>query len=119
MHPTVLAAPLLLFLVGACGGSSSPPGATSPDGSSAACPDVSGTWTVTAHCDASLVGQKAVVTETGCSLSFAAPFNGFMGTVTMDGKVTLSGPQSCTGTVSASSISMICTPGTCDVTLTR
>jgi hypothetical protein len=73
---------------------------------------------VTAHCDASLIGQKAVVTQTGCSLSFAAPFNGFTGTVT-GATLTLNGPQSCTGTVMANSISMMCTPGTCDVTLSR
>jgi hypothetical protein len=80
---------------------------------------VSGTWTVTAHCDSSLVGQKAVVTQTGCALSFAAPFNGFMGTLTSDGKITLTGAQACTGTVKASTITMTCTPGTCDVTLSR
>jgi hypothetical protein len=33
--------------------------------------------------------------------------------------VVLSGPQSCTGTASASSISMTCTPGTCPVKLAR
>jgi hypothetical protein len=31
----------------------------------------------------------------------------------------LSGPQSCTGTATASAISMTCTPGTCTVKLTR
>jgi len=35
------------------------------------------------------------------------------------GKITLSGPQSCTGTVTANSISMTCTPGMCEVTLAR
>jgi hypothetical protein len=80
---------------------------------------VSGTWTVTAHCDASLVGQKAIVTQTDCSLSFAAPFDGFTGILTADGKITLSGAQACTGTVTASTISMTCTPGTCNVMLSR
>jgi hypothetical protein len=59
------------------------------------------------------------VTQTDCTLSFAAPFDGFTGTVTSDGMLSLSGPQSCTGTVTASSISMVCTPGTCDVKLAR
>jgi hypothetical protein len=119
MPLTLRAALFSLCLPCACSSSSSPAGATSSDGGGAACPDVSGTWTVTAHCDASLVGQKAIVTQTDCSLSFAAPFDGFTGTLTTDAKITLSGPQTCTGTVTASSISMMCTPGTCDVALSR
>lgn len=118
MPRIVLAALLSLGLPCACSSTSSAPGATSPDGGSAGCSDVSGTWTVTSHCDPSLVGQKAVVTQTDCSLSFSAPFNLFTGTVTGT-TITLSGPQSCTGTVMANSISMMCTPGTCDVTLSR
>ena len=59
------------------------------------------------------------MTQTDCSLSFAAPFDGFMGTLTTDGKITLTGAQACTGTVTASTISMTCTPGTCNVTLSR
>jgi hypothetical protein len=103
-----------IFFLCACSSSSNE---SSPDGG--ACPDVSGTWTVTAHCDSSLVGQKAVVTQNGCSLSFASPFDGFTGTLTTDGKLTLSGPQSCTGTVSATTLPLMCTPGTCIVTLSR
>jgi hypothetical protein len=109
-----------LLLVAACSSSSSPASADAPDsGGGGACPDVSGTWTITQHCDTSLVGEKAVVTETGCSLSFAAPFDGFSGMVAAGGGITLTGAQSCTGTVEASSITMVCTPGSCDVTLTR
>jgi len=44
---------------------------------------------------------------------------GFTGTVTADAKISLSGPQSCTGTAGATSISMSCTPGICAVTLSR
>jgi hypothetical protein len=33
--------------------------------------------------------------------------------------VVLTGPQSCTGMATATSISMTCTPGTCQVTLAR
>jgi hypothetical protein len=108
-----------LLLLCACSSNSPSSGSPSPDGGSAACPDVAGTWNITAHCDASLIGQSVVVTQTDCTLSFAAPFDGFTGTVTNDGMLSLSGPQSCAGTVTASSISMICTPGTCDVTLAR
>jgi hypothetical protein len=42
------------------------------------CPDVSGTWKVTQHCDPSLVGMMLDVTETNCALTFAAPFDQFM-----------------------------------------
>jgi len=67
----------------------------------------------------SLIGSTAAVTESNCSLSFAAPFDGFTGTVGADGTVTLSGPQSCTGKPSGDTIALSCTPGTCAVTLTR
>jgi phage baseplate assembly protein gpV len=110
--------PLALWLC-ACSSSSSSSGSPSPDGGNASCPSVAGTWNITAHCDASFIGQSVVVTQTDCTLSFAAPFNGFTGTVTSDDKLTLSGPQTCTGMVTASSISMTCTPGTCVVTLAR
>jgi hypothetical protein len=103
----------------ACGSSSSPGSAPTQNGEGGSCPDISGTWTVTAHCDTSLIGQKAVVTESACALSFAAPFNGFTGSVSAGGGITLGGPQSCTGTVSSSSITMTCTPGTCSVALSR
>ncbi|HEY1533799.1 MAG TPA: hypothetical protein VGF76_07260 [Polyangiaceae bacterium] len=107
----------------ACGSSSdggSPSSAGSANGGGSGvqtCPDVNGNWKVTQHCDPSLVGMTLGVTETNCMLTFSAPFNQFMGSVTSDDKITLSGPQSCTGTVSASEISMVCTPGTCTVTL--
>jgi hypothetical protein len=107
-----------LVLVAACS-SSSPSGSDAPDSGGGACPDASGTWTITQHCDTSLVGEKVVVTQTDCSLSFAAPFDGFAGTLTTGGGITLTGAQSCSGTVSGSTITMVCTPGTCDVALTR
>ncbi len=71
------------------------------------------------HCEASLVGTDALVTQSGCSLAFAPPFNGFTGSVSIDKKVTLSGPQTCSGTASDTAISLTCTPGTCAVTLSR
>jgi hypothetical protein len=108
----LVAIPLLL----SCSSSSS--SASGGDGG-ATCPDVAGTWKITAHCDPSLVGQSLGVTQNDCSLTFAAPFDGFTGTLTSDGKVTVSGPQSCAGTATVSAISMSCTPGTCTVTLAR
>jgi len=112
---------LALSSIPGCGSSSS----ESPDGSggtnAGTCPNLTGTWKVTMHCEASLVGMSAALTQTGCSLGFAAPFDGFTGSVNADGEVTLSGPQSCTGNVSSSSslISLACTPGTCAVTLSK
>lgn len=111
---------VLAFLVCACGSDSSGTPSNSTGGSgNAACPDITGTWAVTKHCDASLVGSSAVVSQHDCKLSFAAPFDGFTGSVGTDATVTLSGPQSCTGKAASDSISLACTPGTCDVTLTR
>ena len=107
-----------VLLLAACSSSSSS-GSISSSGGNTACPNVSGTWTVATHCDASLVGQTFTVTQNDCALTFGAPFNGFSGTLTTDGKITVTGPQSCTGTASATAITMSCTPGTCTVTLAR
>lgn len=76
-------------------------------------------WKVNAHCDASLIGKPMAVNQTNCSLTLGAPFDGFTGTLTPEGKVTVSGPQSCTGTATTDSIAMTCTPGTCNVQLTH
>jgi len=87
--------------------------------SNGACPDISGKWTVSEHCESSLVGMTLDVTEKDCALSFAAPFDVFSGSVSAQGKITLSGPQTCTGTASATSVSMSCTPEPCPVKLSR
>src|SRR6185369_8751449 len=94
---------VLLLLLSACSSSESS-SSTESNGEAGPCPDLGGTWEVTAHCDPSLIGKNAVVTQASCSLSFAPPFNGFEGIVSNDGKVTLSGPQSCNGTAGAASI---------------
>jgi hypothetical protein len=109
----------LLFGISIVGCGSDDSTSAGASSGSAACPNLAGQWKVSAHCDPSLVGKDAVVTQSGCSLTFASPFNGFTGSVTADNKVTLSGPQSCTGTASSTSITMSCTPGTCTVTLAR
>lgn len=108
-----------LLLLAACGSDTSGNEGTTGSTGGESCPDVSGNWKVTAHCDPSLVGQGVSITEKSCGLTFAAPFNGFTGTVTEAGKITLSGPQSCTGDASATAVTMSCTPGTCTVTLAR
>ena len=115
---------LLGWMCNACGSSSDPSSAVANAGSSGttggeSCPDVSGSWDISAHCDASVIGMTLQVTEANCALSFAAPFDQFRGSVATDGKITLSGPQSCTGTATASSVSMDCTPAPCPVKLSR
>jgi len=87
--------------------------------SSGSCPDVSGSWTLTDHCESSFIGMSLMVTQRDCALSFASPFDAFSGTVTTDGKITLSGPQDCTGTATTTSVSMNCTPDPCPVKLSR
>ncbi|HVW27510.1 MAG TPA: hypothetical protein VHC69_19230 [Polyangiaceae bacterium] len=109
----------LAVLACACGSDSSGAPSKSAGANGDSCPDVAGTWAVTKHCDASLVGASAVVSESNCALSFQPPFNGFTGSVGADGSITLSGPQSCSGTVSQDSISLSCTPSPCDVALSR
>jgi hypothetical protein len=63
------------------------------------------------------------VTQSSCSLSFAAPFTGYSGTVASDGSLNVTGPtatgtQNCTGSATTSSIDLSC-PGPCAVTLAR
>jgi hypothetical protein len=82
------------------------------------CPDMGGPWSVSEHCDSSLVGEILQVTQTACALSFAAPFDVFTGSLSADGKIALSGPQTCTGTLTASTASLNCTDE-CIVKLTR
>jgi hypothetical protein len=113
---------------GACGGSSDSPnpgsggsGNVGGANNAGSCPDVSGEWTITDHCEASFIGMNLTVTENACALSFASPFDAFSGTVTNAGKITLSGPQSCTGTATSTSVSMNCTADSdaCPVKLAR
>ena len=98
-----------------CGSST----ALQPD--AASCPDLSGSWTVTAHCVPSQVGQTFSITQTGCTYGESYP--GWTGSVAADGTLTSSGPagdkpMTCTGTSSGSPITMSCNP-TCDVAMTR
>ncbi len=105
-------AAVLCAACAACSSSSSDPSGEPGNGS---CPDLSGAWDITAHCEPSFIGMTVQVTENACALSFSAPFDGFSGSVTPDGKITLSGPQSCTGTATTSDVSMNCAQGTCPV----
>ena len=126
MIRSLLVMSVMALVSAACGGSSDSPNPGGNAGSGNAggadngsCPDLSGEWTLTEHCESSFVGMTLKVTENACVLSFAAPFDAFSGSVTAAGKITLSGPQSCTGTATATSVSMNCTPDPCPVKLAR
>jgi polyisoprenoid-binding protein YceI len=88
--------------LGACGSSSD-----------SDCPDLGGTWTVDQHCQATFVGQTFGATMDGCSFTCTGAFEGFSGTVTEDGSITLSGTIGtstihCTGNASTSKITLAC-----------
>jgi len=86
------------------------------------CPDLSGEWTIASHCEMSLIDMTVPVTQNGCKLSFAAPFDGFTGSVAENGAITVSGPQSCQGAATKDAILMLCTqdsPDECLVELKR
>jgi hypothetical protein len=118
------------LLLCACGSSSSDGGGGGGAGANgsagaagAACPSLAGTWTIKTHCVSSFVGQTVMVTQSACSLSLAAPFDGYSGNVKSDGTLDVTGPtasgtQECMGTATASSMSLSC-PGPCAVTLGR
>jgi hypothetical protein len=104
---------LLSLFAFACGSSSD------DEGEPGNCPNLSGTWTVAEHCDASLIGASAPISMKSCSLTFSAPFDGFSASVSEDGAVSVSGPQTCTGNATQNTITLDCTPGDCSVTLTK
>lgn len=116
-------------VAGACGtsntdggigsaGAAGSAGSASPD-----CPTLSGTWSIAAHCVPSFVGEPVTITQDGCALSMAEPFDGFTGTVARDGALEVSGPsesgtQECSGVSTADNIGLAC-PGPCAVQLSR
>lgn len=121
---------LLLAATGAsagCGDAKDGPagtgGSSSTGGSGAEpCPNLAGTWTVSAHCQTALVGSTVRVSQTGCM--FKDETYGFTGTLSSDGTLTVSsGPMNatCTGTASASAVTENCTVAgqPCSVSLVR
>ena len=116
-------------LVVACGGSGvagGTGGTTGSDGtgggsSSGDCPNLSGTWVITAHCEASFLGQSSTVTQTGCSYMVSTEGYTCSGTVNGDGSVTqtcdVDGTLECAGQLSEPTLTMFC--GDCAVALER
>lgn len=109
-----------------CGGNAASPASrvnADAGSSAAACPELGGTWVIQAHCSAALQGMKVMIEQSACAFTTSGSFPGFTGTVSRDGKVTLSGTANgmsvaCSGDVSAQQIMEICT-GDCHVTLSR
>jgi len=112
------------------GGSTSSGGATGMGGSNSsdgACPDLSGTWTITVHCVATLVGQQATIHQSGCSFTLDSPIatQTVSGTVSGNGTIALdvqdssASPVQCSGNVVSNTMTLDCSIGTCNQTLTR
>lgn len=93
------------------------------DGGGGACPQIAGTYTITAHCVAAQIGTEVNVEQSGCTLTRFDPWTGWSGTISPGGGMSWSGDaggtaMTCTGSYSQGVITGACTP-TCDVTLTR
>jgi hypothetical protein len=99
---------LITTLCGACSSDASDNDGGAGSGNTG-CPDLSGSWNIANHCHDDLIGMTLEVTQNACKLSFAEPFTGFSGSVTADGKITVSGQQSCSGNATESGILMLCT----------
>jgi hypothetical protein len=105
------------------GNGGAPQGGSSDGG----CPDLAGTWTITAHCRAELIGQRATIRPSGCSFTMDSPIatQTVTGTVSADGAITLdvqdssAPPVQCTGNVVSYTMTLVCVNGTCAQTLTR
>ena len=85
------------------------------------CPDVSGSFTITQHCEADFVGDTLSMTQTGCELT--VPLWDMTGTVSSAGRITISGSPggdfiTCEGTVTGNSFVTDCN-NTCHVEGTR
>jgi hypothetical protein len=79
------------------------------------CPEVSGTWKIEQHCQADLVDQTFTVTQEECAFTLSEPFQGWQGTLTSSGEVTVGGTYdqielNCTGTATSDTLSGDCTP---------
>jgi hypothetical protein len=108
-----------------CGalGQSCVAGACQDASTGGSCPNVAGSWTITQHCEGSLIGAAYAVTQSQCSFSIATV--GWSGAVDAQGHITMSGEGApgttltCTGTVDATGLQVDCTPGPCHVEMIR
>ncbi len=118
-----------VFVMAACGGSGvaggtgGTTGAGTGGGSSGGnCPDLSGTWTITTHCESEFINVSSEVTQTGCSFTDSAAGFTCTGTVSADGSVSQTcdaeGGVQCAGQVSGSTLTLLCS-GDCVVVLEK
>jgi len=107
---------LAVVLLAGCGGGG---------GSNDNCPSMAGTWTVTEHCEAPVVGSQVVVTQFGCDITSVWDGSAtFTGTIDESGNSTISGnpgggPITCTGSVSGNTWTSYCESIDCDVVTNR
>jgi hypothetical protein len=98
-------------------------GACSDDDDGPACPNVSGQWEITQHCQPSAVGSRLVVEQNGCTVSTSGANAQFDGSVAASGEVSVNGsllglPIQCSGTATPTHVTLNCAGG-CQVTLER
>ncbi|MCA9668030.1 MAG: hypothetical protein KC503_20670 [Myxococcales bacterium] len=115
-----------VFVVGACALAMAVACGNDGGGEPGNCPNVAGQWTIASHCEASFVGATMTLAQNGCAITVTqAPWSsGWAGSITAEGAVTMSGPAdnetlTCTGNLSGNTFSMSCSPGTCDVTVSK
>jgi len=86
------------------------------------CPDVSGTWFITQHCQASAVGSTLQVQQNACAVVTNGTATEFSGNVGSNGQVSVQGSTlgvsiQCSGTATSQHVTLNC--GACQVTLER
>ncbi len=109
-------------LAGCGGGSDTEEGTGGSAGTGSSCPDAVGTWEITGHCQTTLIGQNAVITQTGCDVTVSSPVAGqtVTGSVNRDGTLALEvqpDDMTCSGTIASDSMTLDCSG--CPQTLER
>jgi hypothetical protein len=118
-----------VFVTSACGGSGVAGGTGGTTGtgtgggsSGGDCPDISGTWVITEHCESSFIDMTTQATQTGCSYTVVADAYTCTGTIDAAGVVDqncdVEGGMHCAGGVDGSTLTLLCDGG-CSVELER
>lgn len=86
------------------------------------CPDISGDWEVTSHCNDDFVGAVVAFEQDGCEVESGGSFEGFSGTVSDNGDLNIGGEGggsdviTCEGVATSGQITIECSDG-CNVIL--
>jgi hypothetical protein len=112
----------LALIAAGCGSDAASPLADASQASTA-CPNLGGTWQVSMHCYAGLIGSPVMIAQDGCSFSTDGSFGTFTGVVQADGSFMMHGTSSgksmtCGGVVTSKNITETCNTD-CVVTLKR